>query len=106
VPVDLSVLVNPRPSATVEAVAYFVVSEALTNIAKHSQARRARVSALRMGDRLIIEVVDDGVGGAQFGAGSGLAGLRDRARSVDGSFDLTSPVGGPTALRVELPCES
>jgi signal transduction histidine kinase len=105
-PVDVSVLVATRPSPTVEAVAYFVVSEALTNIAKHSHAHRARVSALRMQDTLIVEIVDDGVGGARLEPGSGLSGLRDRARSVDGTFSLTSPPGGPTALRVELPCES
>jgi signal transduction histidine kinase len=105
-PVDVSVLVNPRPSPTVEAVAYFVVSEALTNVAKHSHAQRARVSALRIEDRLIVEIVDDGVGGAHLEPGSGLSGLRERARSVDGTLTLTSPVGGPTALRVELPCES
>ena len=63
-PVDVSVLVQPRPSATVEAVAYFVVSEALTNIAKHARATRARVTALRMGDTLGVEIVDNGVGGA------------------------------------------
>jgi signal transduction histidine kinase len=106
IPVDVSVLVNPRPSATVEAVAYFVVSEALTNTAKHSHAQRARVSALRIEDRLIVEIVDDGVGGARLEPGSGLSGLRDRARSVDGTLTITSPTGGPTALRVELPCES
>jgi signal transduction histidine kinase len=105
-PVDVSVLVNPRPDPTVEAVAYFVVSEALTNVAKHSHAARARVSALRIEDRLVIEVVDDGVGGAHLEAGSGLSGLRDRARSVDGVLTLTSPAGGPTMLRVEMPCGS
>jgi signal transduction histidine kinase len=106
IPVDVSVLVAPRPSATVEAVAYFVVSEALTNIAKHAKATRARVSALRVGDQLIVEVIDNGVGGARLEPGSGLAGLRDRARSVDGTLTITSPAGGPTVLKVELPCAS
>ncbi len=106
VPVDVSVLVAPRPAATVEAVAYFVVSEALTNMAKHARARRGRISALRIQDTLIVEIVDDGVGGAHLEPGSGLSGLRDRARSVDGTLTLTSPAGGPTVLRVELPCES
>jgi signal transduction histidine kinase len=106
IPVDVSVLVNPRPAPTVEAVAYFVVSEALTNVAKHSHAQRARVSALRIEDRLVLEVVDDGVGGARLEPGSGLSGLRDRARSVDGTLTLTSPAGGPTMLRVEMPCGS
>jgi signal transduction histidine kinase len=105
-PVDVSVLVNPRPGATVEAVAYFVVSEALTNVAKHAKATRARVSALRVADLLTVEIVDDGVGGAHLEPGSGLSGLRDRARSVDGTLTLTSPAGGPTVLKVELPCVS
>jgi signal transduction histidine kinase len=106
VPCDVSVLVSPRPAATVEAVAYFVVSEALTNVAKHAKASRARISALRVEDRLIVEVVDNGVGGAHLEPGSGLSGLRDRARSVDGTLTLTSPPGGPTVLKVDLPCES
>jgi signal transduction histidine kinase len=106
IPCDVSVLVNPRPAATIEAVAYFVVSEALTNVAKHAKAQRARVSALRVEDRLVVEVVDNGVGGAHLEPGSGLSGLRDRAQSVDGILTLTSPTGGPTVLRVDLPCES
>jgi signal transduction histidine kinase len=106
IPVDVSVLVAPRPNATVEAVAYFVVSEALTNVAKHAKASRARVSALRVGDRLTVEIVDNGVGGARLEPGSGLSGLRDRARSVDGTLTVTSPAGGPTVLKVELPCGS
>ncbi len=105
-PVDVSVLVEPRPAPTVEAVAYFVVSEALTNVAKHAKATRARITALRSGNQLTLEVVDNGVGGAHLEPGSGLSGLRDRARSVDGSLTITSPAGGPTVLRVELPCES
>ena len=106
IPVDVSVLVDPRPAATVEAVAYFVVSEALANVAKHAKATRARISALRVGNTLTVEVVDNGIGGAHLEPGSGLSGLRDRARSVDGTLTLTSPAGGPTVLRVELPCES
>ena len=83
-----------------------MVSEALTNMAKHAKAQRGRISALRIQDPLIVEIVDDGVGGAHLEPGSGLSGLRDRARSVDGTLTLTSPAGGPTVLRVELPCES
>jgi len=106
VPVDLRVEVGPRPSTNVESVAYFVVSESLTNIAKHSGATRASVQVARRGNRLVIEVTDNGRGGADPDLGTGLAGLRDRVQGVDGWFHVTSPVGGPTTLFVELPCAS
>ena len=86
VPVHLDVDVTERPSTTVEAVAYFVVSEALTNVAKHSGATRADVHVERDGDRLLVSVSDDGHGGATEHPGSGLAGLRDRVAAVDGTF--------------------
>ena len=82
-----------------------VLAEALTNIAKHAQAREARIDVERMRGRLWIRIRDDGVGGADPGRGSGLAGLARRATSVDGSFHLSSPAGGPTVITVELPCE-
>jgi signal transduction histidine kinase len=97
---------EPRPDRNIEAVAYFVVAEALTNVAKHSRARHAWVVARRDAERLELEIRDDGVGGAAARRGSGLAGLNDRVRSVDGVFDVTSPAGGPTTIRVELPCAS
>jgi len=106
VPVTLDVAVEPRCNPTIEAIAYFVVSEALANIAKHSGASRADVVARRIGDRLRLTIGDDGVGGAVAHAGSGLAGLADRVGGVDGSLRIDSPVGGPTVLTVELPCES
>lgn len=103
-PVRLEVRLPQRPAPPVEAVAYFVVSEALTNIAKHARASRAEVSVRQSGPRITITVTDDGIGGADPAKGTGLAGLRQRAASVDGTLTMTSPVGGPTELTVELPC--
>jgi signal transduction histidine kinase len=104
IPVRLTVNVPRRPPPTIEAVAYFVVSEGLTNITKHSQASQAEVFVQRDGDRLHIIVTDDGVGGADPARGTGLAGLARRAESVDGTLELASPPGGPTLLTVDLPC--
>ena len=106
VPVTVSVDVEPRCSPTIEAIAYFVVSEALANVAKHAHATRAAVIVQRRGDRLLVQVSDDGVGGANVNAGSGIAGLRDRVGGVDGTLEITSPAGGPTTLAVEMPCAS
>ncbi|MEU6413931.1 sensor histidine kinase [Microbispora sp. NPDC046933] len=91
-----------RAAASVEATAYFAVAEALTNIAKHSRARNAVVSVRRLDDRLCLQVVDDGRGGADE-SGSGLVGIRQRVEAHDGSFVLNSPPGGPTVLDVTLP---
>jgi signal transduction histidine kinase len=107
-PVRLRVDV-PRPaSPSVEAVAYFIVSEALTNVAKHAQATRAEVTVTRDGDLLRIAVTDDGSGGAApaEGDGTGLRGLAQRAAAVDGTLTIDSPPGGPTVIAAELPCES
>ncbi|MFG1918026.1 histidine kinase [Micromonospora sp. NPDC048898] len=105
-PVKLHVDVVPRCSPSVEAIAYFAVSEALTNIAKHANASRAEVVAERAGDRLIITITDDGRGGASVtGAGTGLRGLAQRAAAVDGSLTVMSPPGGPTTVTVYLRCE-
>jgi signal transduction histidine kinase len=104
IPVRLTVDVPRRPSPTIEAVAYFVVSEGLTNIAKHAQASQAEVFVQRTNGRLHIIVSDDGVGGADPARGTGLTGLANRAASVDGTFEIASPPGGPTLLTVELPC--
>ncbi|MFJ3279639.1 sensor histidine kinase [Streptomyces halstedii] len=105
-PVRLSVSLRRRPSPTVEAVAYFVVSETLTNVVKHAQASRADVTVEQMRGTLSIAITDDGVGGADpWGAsGTGLAGLAKRVASVDGVFSCHSPLGGPTVVTVELPC--
>ena len=104
IPVRLTVDVSRRPPPTIEAVAYFVVSEGLTNITKHAQATQAEVFVQRAGDRLHIIVSDDGAGGAAPDGGTGLAGLAKRAESVDGTFEIASPPGGPTLLTVDLPC--
>jgi len=104
IPVRLTVDLPRRPAPVVEAVAYFVVSEGLANIAKHSQATEAAVFVQRAGDRLHVIVTDDGVGGADPAGGTGLAGLARRAASVDGTFEIDSPPGGPTLLTVDLPC--
>ncbi|MEV6492837.1 ATP-binding protein, partial [Actinoplanes sp. NPDC051633] len=105
VPVDLD-LAKDRLPAAVEVTAYFVVVEALANVAKHSGARRARVTAQVADDRLLLEVTDDGRGGADPANGSGLVGLADRVAAVDGTVAVSSPLGGPTRVRVEIPCGS
>jgi signal transduction histidine kinase len=105
-PVRLRVDVPERASPTVEAVAYFVVSEGLTNITKHACASQAEVSVQRAGETLQVVVTDDGAGGADPSRGTGLAGLAKRAQSVDGTFEIKSPPGGPTLITVELPCGS
>ena len=105
IPVSLEVEVDPRPSAEVESAAYFVVSEALTNVARHSGATNAAVSLVRAGEHLVVEVRDNGDGGADGSTGTGIAGLRERAASLGGSIHLASPPGGPTILRAVLPCE-
>ncbi|WP_307853136.1 histidine kinase [Kitasatospora sp. RG8] len=92
--------------AAVEAVAYFTVAEALTNAAKHSRAARAGVRVARVGDRLSIEVGDDGVGGADESRGTGIAGIRHRVLALDGTVRVHSPVGGPTTIAVSLACGS
>ena len=99
----------PKPASPgVEAVAYFMVSEAITNVVKHAQATRAEVTVTRAGDILRIAVTDDGRGGAVPGAGdgTGLRGLAQRAAAVDGTLIIESPPGGPTVITAELPCES
>ncbi|MFG2000457.1 sensor histidine kinase [Spirillospora sp. NPDC048911] len=106
VPCRVDVDVPGRCAVSVEATAYFVTAEALTNIAKHSRARHAAVTVRRQGDRLSLRVEDDGVGGADEHEGSGLAGIRGRIEAHDGRLTMTSPRGGPTTLQVELPCGS
>ncbi|GII53291.1 histidine kinase [Planotetraspora thailandica] len=106
VPVETAVEIPRRLPEAVESVAYFVVSEALANVAKHSQAGQAWVTGRLDDRRLTVEIRDDGVGGADADAGTGLAGLADRVAAVDGKLMLSSPAGGPTLLRVEIPCPS
>ena len=90
--------------AHIENAAYFVVTECLTNIAKHSEATAARVSLEVRDDQAIVTVEDDGRGGASLQPDGGLTGLVQRARAVDGTLELSSPLGGPTVVRAALPC--
>jgi signal transduction histidine kinase len=105
VPVRLSVSLSDRPSRTIEAVAYFVVAEALANVAKHGGACSVTVTVSSSDGKLRLLVADDGRGGADPAHGTGLRGLAQRVGSVDGTMALSSPLGGPTVIRVELPCE-
>ncbi len=105
VPVDVTVNVGRLP-APVERVAYFAVSEALTNVVKHSGATRATVGAHRIGAMLMVEITDDGRGGADPARGSGLTGLADRVAAGGGRLLMSSPDNGPTVVRIEVPCAS
>jgi len=104
VPIRLRVDVKPRPSLTIEALAYFVVTEALANVAKHAAAAFTDVVVRREGDILLVEIRDDGQGGADPAKGSGLRGLSDRVAGVDGRLIVHSPPGRGTVLIAELPC--
>ncbi|MFJ3900386.1 sensor histidine kinase [Streptomyces sp. NPDC090025] len=103
VPVTVDVDLPGRPAAAIEGIAYFTVSELLQNVSKHARARRAQVDVWRTDGRLMLQVRDDGVGGADPAAGSGLAGLAERIDAVDGVLAVDSPAGGPTTVTVELP---
>ncbi|MCQ4200180.1 sensor histidine kinase [Streptomyces sp. NPDC060311] len=103
VPVKVTVDLMERPAAAIEGIAYFTVSELLQNISKHSGARSASVEVWRSSDRLLIQVGDDGRGGARLDGGTGMKGLADRLSAVDGLFVVDSPEGGPTTITAELP---
>ncbi|MFD3925858.1 sensor histidine kinase [Streptomyces sp. NPDC058614] len=103
VPVQVDVDLPTRPAPAIEGIAYFTVSELLQNISKHSRATRATVDVWRVENRLMLQVVDNGVGGADGSGGSGLAGLAERLGAVDGILVVDSPVGGPTRITAELP---
>lgn len=105
VPVDVGLDVPGRLPRAVESAAYFVVCEALTNVDRHSGASRVEIGGGHRDGRLFVTVRDDGRGGADAGGGSGLTGLADRVSVLDGRLSLSSPPGGPTLLRVEIPCE-
>jgi len=104
IPVEVEVNLKERQPEEVEGTAYFIVVEALTNVAKHSEATRARVTINRERGWLRVEVSDNGRGGADPEGGSGLRGLRDRIQALDGRFSLSSPVGSGTVLVAEIPC--
>ncbi|MFH9003694.1 sensor histidine kinase [Streptomyces afghaniensis] len=103
VPVKVTVDLPARPAAAIEGIAYFTVSELLQNVSKHSAAKSASVDVWRTKDRLLIQVWDDGRGGASLDGGTGMRGLAERLDAVDGLFVLESPEGGPTAVTAELP---
>ncbi|MFG1815916.1 sensor histidine kinase [Kribbella sp. NPDC049174] len=105
VPVELEVAVDGRLPERVEVAAYYVVSESLTNIAKHARATTASVHVTRSSGAVVVEVVDDGVGGADTERGTGLRGLADRVEAVGGRLRIWSPAGHGTRLEAELPCE-
>jgi len=102
-PVEMNVALEERPPAEIEVAAYYVVAEALTNIAKYAGARKADVRVSRSNGSLHVFVGDDGAGGADPAAGSGLRGLADRVEAFDGRFDVVSPPGGGTTIRAEIP---
>jgi signal transduction histidine kinase len=103
-PVRLAVEVAGRLPDRVEVAAYYVVSESLANVVKHAQARGASVSLERLPGRLVVEVVDDGVGGADTERGSGLRGLADRVEALGGRLRVWTPLGGGTRVQAEIPC--
>ena len=105
VPVDIVEVPADRPSRAAETTAYFTVSEALTNVAKYAQATRATVRIAAEDGTLVVEVRDDGIGGAAAGTGSGLSGLSDRVGAIDGTLTVTSPPGEGTLVRAVLPLQ-
>jgi signal transduction histidine kinase len=104
VPVEVRSTLSERLPAPVEAAAYFVVAEALTNVARYAAATRADVRVDRGPVALTVEVIDDGVGGAHATTGSGLRGLADRLATIDGTLAVTSPAGEGTTVRALIPC--
>jgi signal transduction histidine kinase len=103
VPVELTTSLTDRPTPAIETIAYFCVAELLANVAKHSGATKVQLDAAQRGPTLRLRVSDDGAGGADPSRGSGLAGLVQRVRTVDGRLELNSPDGGPTVVTIELP---
>jgi signal transduction histidine kinase len=103
VPVDVVIAVPDRLDPAIEATVYFVVSEALTNVAKYAEADTVAVELTSTGGEVVVTITDDGVGGADPTQGSGLQGLADRVQAIGGRLDVVSPVEGGTRLRAELP---
>ncbi|REE98574.1 sensor histidine kinase [Thermomonospora umbrina] len=104
VPVLVEVDLPERPPAAVESIAYFIVAESLANIAKYARATQATVRVTRETHWVVVEITDNGVGGATAQPGGGLSGLADRAATIDGILTVNSPFGGPTVIRADLPC--
>jgi signal transduction histidine kinase len=103
-PVRLEMCVEDRLPERVEVAAYYVISESLANVAKHAHASEARVSLERRDDYLVVEIVDDGDGGADTERGSGLRGLADRVEALGGRLRVWTPLGGGTRVQAEIPC--
>jgi len=106
IPATLTSDIRVRPSPGIETIAYFCVAELLANAAKHSHANRIDVVAADREGMLVVSVTDDGVGGADLSRGSGLVGLSERVRTVDGYLDIDSPPGGPTRITIVLPLQA
>jgi signal transduction histidine kinase len=106
VPVQLKVQVDGRLSEPLEVAAFYLVSESLANVAKHANATSASVEVAHADGRMVVEVMDDGIGGADTERGSGLRGLADRVEALEGQVRVWSPQGGGTRLRAEIPCAS
>jgi signal transduction histidine kinase len=102
--VRLNVCLESRLPEQIEVAAYYVVSESLANIGKHARAASANIDVRRTDGLLVVEVADDGVGGADTERGSGLRGLADRVEALGGKLRVWSPLGGGTRLRAEMPC--
>ena len=104
VPVKLHVAVEKRLDESIEIAAYYVVNESLANIGKHAHAKLATIDVTREGDELVVEVIDDGVGGADTERGTGLRGLADRVEALGGRLRVWTPIGGGTRVRAQMPC--
>ena len=105
VPVTLAADLDGRIDEAIEVAAYYVVSESLANVGKHAQASAAAVSVARQDGTLVVEIADDGVGGANSELGTGLRGLADRVEAQGGRLRVWTPRGGGTRVRAEIPCE-
>jgi signal transduction histidine kinase len=103
-PVEVDELPAQRLPEQIELAAYFVVSEALTNVAKHASATQASVTMIKTGGRLVVEISDDGVGGADIDGGTGLRGLTDRLAAIEGRLEVDSKPGRGTTVRASIPC--
>jgi signal transduction histidine kinase len=106
VPIEVAAMPDRRLPEPIEAASYYLIAESLTNAARHAQATKVVVSVRCVAGRAMVEVRDDGVGGADDGTGSGLSGLRDRVEALDGSLEVVSPPGGGTTIRADLPCDA
>jgi signal transduction histidine kinase len=105
VPVEIAEVSDERLPEPVEAAAYYLIAEALTNATKYAEASKVRVRVALSNGSAVVEVSDDGAGGADPAGGSGLRGLADRVETLGGSFEVVSPIGAGTLLRAEIPCE-